>query len=252
MRTRIAFVGLALLIAITAAIALSRWNRAVECESAALPDPPEALLMLTPSPHSYAGDVGKFAATSLVFQRLGAESREAFLNLANARALSPPVDDSWKEYPNTRAFNILLGDPLASEVFQELASSATVHGQLYGLSGLYLVNREKLAELVPEFADNSTPIELQVGCIPTPVRMSELIGQVGLLDKPRGIEFGLNITGGTIPLGLRRPHSPRQQPNSRIKLPVRPVTAVASATAAPGRPAAYAGRWPDDKTGRVL
>ena len=30
--------------------------------------------------------------------------------------------------------------------------------------------------------------------------------------------------------------------NSRIKLPVRLLTAVASATAAPSRPAAYAGR----------
>src|SRR6187399_2215757 len=144
MRRWLALVGLALLIAITAAVALSRWEAAIERESAALSDPPEVLLTLNPSPHSYAGDLGKFATTSVVFQRLGAKSREAFLNLANARALSPPVDDSWNEYPNTRAFNILLSDPLADEISQELASTATVHGQLYGLSGLYLVNRKKL------------------------------------------------------------------------------------------------------------
>ena len=65
-----------------------------------------------------------------------------------------------------KAFGVLYHEPAAvrDEVFRLLLSKATLAGQLYGLSGLYLVDRDRYEEVAPRYRRERRQVKAASGC----------------------------------------------------------------------------------------
>jgi len=86
------------------------------------------------------------------------------------------------------AFVFLMRDPDAVQVFQSLLDRANVAGQLYGLAGLYLLDRDLYATQVARYTNNDTWVSTMFGCIISTMKVSEIVHASGSrdLDIDRG------------------------------------------------------------------
>jgi len=75
-----------------------------------------------------------------------------------------------------RAFRLLLAQDSAREIFRQLFQDAGVAGQLYALSGLYLVDREYFnGALEIMRAQSSTVVRTQFGCLGGSMTVGEVL-----------------------------------------------------------------------------
>jgi hypothetical protein len=63
------------------------------------------------------------------------------------------------------AFQVVLGSRNAAEAFAALVDHGHLEGQLYGLAGLYLTDRETFDRLLPHYASLEDPVEVLMGCV---------------------------------------------------------------------------------------
>jgi hypothetical protein len=209
-------------------LALRIWIWDIDREAASLPvrDPFDSPPLRKQPPPVFRDP----AKLSVVYSTLPTAARAAFSLLLNAEEFSGAVDDSRVERPNTTAFNTLLYDSQAAVAFKELTESASSWGQLYGLCGLYFVDRPTLEQVLPRFTDNVTPIELLFSDVVSEVPFSELVGKPPVLAPPVLTEPlepmpALTVAaGGLCILICRPPCAAAQQPNSALQPPDTPGT----------------------------
>jgi hypothetical protein len=64
-----------------------------------------------------------------------------------------------------RAFGRLLAEPDAPAAFRDLVQRGQIAGQLYGLCGLYLLDREQFRQVVEPYRNNSQDVLCFFGCL---------------------------------------------------------------------------------------
>jgi hypothetical protein len=71
------------------------------------------------------------------------------------------------------AFNVILKEPDAKQVFATLQREASPEGQLFGMCGLYVIDRETFDKLLPEYRKRHGTVQTMIGCIVSddPVRV---------------------------------------------------------------------------------
>jgi hypothetical protein len=111
------------------------------------------------------------------------ETTDRFADIAIGEGGSPS--------PEVCAFVILIKEPDAMQLFRALMDRAGLAGQLYALSGFYLLNRDLYASEVVRYESNSTVVDSAMGCIVSSMKVSEI------LHAPD--EHGLDIAGGGYP-----------------------------------------------------
>lgn len=63
------------------------------------------------------------------------------------------------------AFQVVLESRSAKVAFRSLVAEATLEGQLYALSGLYLVDHEEFSAQLPRYLAMTTPVNIHFGCL---------------------------------------------------------------------------------------
>ncbi|MGE3167031.1 MAG: hypothetical protein AB7O52_19160 [Planctomycetota bacterium] len=124
----------------------------------------------------------------------------AFEILLNTRVFArscdggPPLKGAFKPSPQSAAFAELCREEGARDIFLDLIERAHVAGQLYGLCGLYLVDREEFIRRLPTYVSLHTRIYFANGCIHSFVAVADIVRADGHED----------ISGGEIPAELER------------------------------------------------
>ncbi len=89
------------------------------------------------------------------------------------------------------AFHVLREETDAREVFLDLLDRGTLAGQLYGLCGLYLVDREEFHARLPKYLSEQAPVYFANGCVHAILPVSQVVQN----DSD-------DIVGGAIPEDL--------------------------------------------------
>lgn len=94
------------------------------------------------------------------------QARKAYALLRDAKEFtSSHVDSAGSPSCLVVAFQEVLGSRSAKMAFKRLLGEATIEGQLYALSGLYLVDPEVFAAAVPRYRAMTTRATTQFGCV---------------------------------------------------------------------------------------
>ncbi len=109
----------------------------------------------------------------------------------------PPISGPLQASPQSVAFGVLCEERDARALFLDLIERAHRAGQLYGLCGLYLVDRQEFTEQLPRYSNDETKVYFANGCIHS---FSEVSGIV------RSDEGHEDIVGGEIPSELEGAH----------------------------------------------
>ena len=64
-----------------------------------------------------------------------------------------------------KAFRAILDSDNSEQLFTNLQTEAKLAGQLYGVCGLYLTNKEKFNEVIPAYQNNRNKVTTFFGCI---------------------------------------------------------------------------------------
>lgn len=83
-------------------------------------------------------------------------------------------------------------------LFQRLVKQGSLAGQLYGLTGLYLTNRDLYQSLAKEYFEDTRTVRTASGCVLYDARVSELMAQIDDGSAPQDmLESGkINLTVG--------------------------------------------------------
>jgi hypothetical protein len=73
------------------------------------------------------------------------------------------------------AFSILMREPDAAQVFVRLVREAGDAGQLYALSGLYLLDHDRYSLELPKYESSQAYVSTVFGCIVGGMKVSELV-----------------------------------------------------------------------------
>jgi len=105
------------------------------------------------------------------------------------------VGENMNRSPEVQAFAVLLDQPDATPLFESLLSDATPEGQMYALCGLWLTDLAAYQAAETRFAESSTVVTYQYGCILHRLAASTLI------QSPQSEAEGC-IRSGELPLQL--------------------------------------------------
>ena len=76
------------------------------------------------------------------------------------------------------AFREILDADQAEQLFVSLQTDGQVAGQLYGVCGLYLTNKQKFDEVIPVYQHNQDSVTTFFGCIMSSTGVAELVPSV--------------------------------------------------------------------------
>lgn len=80
------------------------------------------------------------------------------------------------------AFQKLLRTRAADRAFAGLVENATLEGQLYGLAGLYLTDRDAFERHLPRYTVMNEPVQVELGCVVQSVPVSEVVVSPSSID----------------------------------------------------------------------
>jgi hypothetical protein len=120
-------------------------------------------------------------------------SREEALNVLENTERFADIAIGYSGAPSAEvcAFGILLTQPDAVPLFERLLSDAKVAGQLYALSGLYVLDHDRYQTAIKRYETNETYVSTMFGCIIGGMKANEIVHATG----PRS----LDIAGGGYP-----------------------------------------------------
>jgi hypothetical protein len=153
-----------------------------------------------PQPHvagdlKFRGDLVGFARSSTVYPMLSDRGKLSLLVLANAKVfVMDAIGYAGSLPPQARAFRNLLKEARAADAFSELVGSASPPAQLYGLSGLYLVDRDNYEKHAVQLRRGNARVRTFIGCSLDEQAVAYVIGK-GNPDR-------WEIAGGWWPLAL--------------------------------------------------
>jgi hypothetical protein len=130
-------------------------------------------------PHdlTYTGDHARFAQRSGAARHLSPSGRSALIRLANATTFtSSEVFLGGNLSPHARDFRALLDEGSAVAAFSELAHSAQPEAALYGLAGLYLLDRSQYRDRAQALRASTVTVSTLVGCIGGNRTLASVIG----------------------------------------------------------------------------
>ncbi len=88
------------------------------------------------------------------------------------------------------AFRAVLASDHARILFARITSNASLPGQMYGLSGLYLVDREEFLERVEAYSGLTELVLAPSGCVWMQYPANELVELISQGDMPQQLEQG--------------------------------------------------------------
>lgn len=112
--------------------------------------------------------------------------QEAYQVLVNTEVFADiAVSYHGETPPEIFAFRMILEEPGASGIFKSLLKEGYLAGQLYGLCGLYLTDREKFNSVVDSYRVNKQTVMTFHGCIISDMTVSEIVD----FPLPNGIRL---------------------------------------------------------------
>ncbi|KAA3635903.1 MAG: hypothetical protein DWP97_03885 [Calditrichaeota bacterium] len=93
-----------------------------------------------------------------------------FASIAVGIAGSPPQQ--------VAAFQTILASEYAEYLFQKLQADAKIEGQMYGLCGLYLVNKAYFDSVVSDYYNSNAEVSTFIGCILSSHPVNEIIPSI--------------------------------------------------------------------------
>lgn len=76
---------------------------------------------------------------------------------------------------DVKAFNVILKQPDAKDLFAQLQRGASPEGQLYALCGLYLIDRPAFDALLVEYRERHGTVQTIEGCIVGEERINQVV-----------------------------------------------------------------------------
>ena len=105
--------------------------------------------------------------------------QDAFEVLFNsAQFASSAVGIAGSPPQQVGAFQTILASENADNLFQKLQTDAKIEGQMYGLCGLYLVNKAYFDAVVSDYYNSNTEVSTFIGCILSSHPVNEIIPSI--------------------------------------------------------------------------